>query len=88
MKAGETVEPLTVRKAKIPKVSKRGHPLSASEARVLVALTEKGMTQQEAADKFGLSVKTVEVHTRNIKSKLGANTMAHACYLYWVRYAN
>jgi DNA-binding CsgD family transcriptional regulator len=59
-----------------------GAPLSARERDVL-ALTSAGLTNQEAAEKLGLTVHAIKFHLAAIYRKLGVGnrTAAAAAYL-------
>ncbi len=53
--------------------------LSNRETEIL-ELTNKGMTNQQIADKFGLSLRTVHAHTMNFRKKLKAKNITEALY--------
>ena len=55
--------------------------LSRCQAQVLELLAAHGLTQKEAADTIGLSVKMVNAHALVIKKKKRARTLAHAAYM-------
>jgi len=47
----------------------------------ILELTNKGMTNQQVADKFGLSLRTIHAHTMNFRDKLGAQNVTEALYI-------
>lgn len=78
----ESIERLQTAQA-IPSPTRHQRPeslpagLTAREAEVL-ALIARGLTNQEAADRLVLSVRTVERHIANIYTKIDAHTRAEA----------
>jgi two-component system response regulator NreC len=69
------------RRRAVRQVSRRGlggarpKPLSRREVEVLRLLAH-GLTNQEAADRLALSIKTVETHRQRLRGKLGLTTRA------------
>lgn len=65
--------------------ARRGKRLSVREREIVGAYCE-GERYREIAERLCISPKTVSTHTENIKVKLGARTVAAACYQYALRY--
>jgi len=63
-------------KSKVPE-SELVEPLSERELEVL-ELIAQGLTNQEIASRFFLSLNTVKAHTRNIYGKLGVHNRTQA----------
>jgi len=46
----------------------------------ILDLKNKGLTNQQISDRFGLSIRTVHAHTMNVKDKLNAQNITEALY--------
>jgi len=71
----ETQRPKTHHLARDPLAGVKPMPLSRREAEVLRLLVQ-GHTNQEAADRLAVSVKTIETHRKRLSEKLGLRSRA------------
>lgn len=72
----------SMKSGNLPHVAKRDEDKPTTRERELIQLLAEGLSNKEAADKLGISVKTVETHRAAVMRKLGLHSIGEL-----VRYA-